>query len=518
MRKHQTDKKIFIATFVLVLIGTIMVSIIGPSYTNIQNISYGKNDDPNTTIKSQILFVVLAFVAMMVLLKMPLRGSAERKERKKNSKFWSLFAGMFEHLPGLMMLFSLIVCTVMAVIPGAPFVRCALGGCRWLNLGVIQLQMAELVKFSAIFYFAKVCTECRNVGGFEGRKDVQTRATRGSINANTRMGNYVSSRMRGRVGLRTGYDTNGYLGGRSMKSAKNKSKNRGLARVLRPGTVLYVLLVEKKIDLQLIKRRVRDFCERKDGLAFWVKFLVPLVVAEYFIVVKQKDLGSGLPLAAIVLAMLLVSGVKIRVFAALTMFGVLFVVLSMLGSPHRVERLKTFFSGKVNSSETVNVREEKEKGKDAETYHIDNALIAIGSGGLFGVGIGNNVQTAGYLPESITDSMFAVIGETIGFVGILGVLFFYYMLLSRMLRVADCTKDSYYQLVTIGVFAWLAGHVVINIAAMTGLAPVTGIPLPLLSKGGTSLIMNMAIIGLVLNISQYTMRADILDAERRKLQ
>ena len=92
------------------------------------------------------------------------------------------------------------------------------------------------------------------------------------------------------------------------------------------------------------------------------------------------------------------------------------------------------------------------------------------------------------------------------------------MLLSRMLKVADCTKDSYYQLVTIGVFAWLAGHVVVNIAAMTGLAPVTGIPLPLLSKGGTSLIMNMAIIGLVLNISQYTMRADVLDAERRKIK
>ena len=246
-----------------------------------------------------------------------------------------------------------------------------------------------------------------------------------------------------------------------------------------------------------------------------MKFLVPFAAAEYFIVIAQKDLGSGLPLAAMAFAMLLVSGVRFKTFVMVVAVGLALAVFSMVLVPHRRERLKTFFSGKVTSSESST---SEDKNKDAETYHINNALIAIGSGGLFGVGIGNNVQTAGYLPESITDSMFAVIGETIGFVGILVVLFFYYMLLSRMLKVADCTKDSYYQLVTIGVFAWLAGHVVVNIAAMTGLAPVTGIPLPLLSKGGTSLIMNMAIIGLVLNISQYTMRADVLDAERRKIK
>ena len=125
------------------------------------------------------------------------------------------------------------------------------------------------------------------------------------------------------------------------------------------------------------------------------------------------------------------------------------------------------------------------------------------------------MQTAGYIQEQITDSMFAVLGQTSGFVGISVVLLFYYMLLSRILKVADCTKDSYYQMVTVGIFAWLAGHVVVNIAAMTGLVPLTGITLPLLSKGGTSLILNMAIIGLVLNISQYTMRADLTDAERK---
>ena len=256
-----------------------------------------------------------------------------------------------------------------------------------------------------------------------------------------------------------------------------------------------------KPDEDAVKKIIIKTKDKKDGYGFWLKFLVPLILAVWFLVVSQKDLGSALPLVAIAFLILLVSGVDTKLFAMLIGIGVLLAVCAMVVSPHRQQRLKAFFDG-----------------SDSATYHINNALIAIGSGGLFGVGIGNNVQTAGYLPESITDSMFAVIGETIGFVGILVVLFFYYMLLTRILKVADCTKDNYYQLVTIGIFAWLAGHVIVNIAAMTGLLPLTGITLPLLSKGGTSLILNMAIIGLVLNISQYTMRSDVLDMERREKQ
>ena len=215
--------------------------------------------------------------------------------------------------------------------------------------------------------------------------------------------------------------------------------------------------------------------------------------------IEQKDLGSALPLVAIAFLILLESGVNLKIFIALIVVGVGLAGVAILKTPHRLERLATF-----------------NKSDSSKSYHIDNALIAIGSGGLFGVGIGNNVQTAGYLPESITDSMFAVICETVGFVGAVIVLGFYWLLLSRMLKIADCTKDSFYQLVTIGVFAWIGGHVVINIAAMTGLVPVPGRQLPLLSKGGTNLIFVMATIGLVLNISQYTARMAFSDTERIK--
>lgn len=448
MRKHQTDKRIFIATFILVLIGTIMVSIIGPSYTNIQNIAYGRNDDPNQTFKSQILYVVLAFLTMVFFLRLPLRqAGGERGKQKKALKITG-------KVPEILMFGSLFLCLLMyisALTVKLPFVGCALGACRWLNLGFLQLQVAELVKFGALFYFAKICTECREVGGFSGGKTGEVEQIEGRLR---RVNNY-----------------------------QNRVKMQGLGGQKRGS--------ENIIDI------LKAFLEKKDGYAFWVKYVGTLLVAVFFLVVAQKDLGSALPLVAMALAMLLVSGARAKVFVIIAVAGVLLAGLAM-SSPHRQERLKGFL-----------------EGDSSNAYHINNALIAIGSGGLFGVGIGNNVQTAGYLPESITDSMFAVIGETIGFVGIMVVLFFYYMLLSRILRVADCTRENYYQLIAIGIFAWLAGHVVVNITAMTGLVPLTGITLPLLSKGGTSLILNMAIIGLALNISQYTMRSDLTDAERK---
>ena len=448
MRKHQTDKRIFIATFILVLIGTIMVSIIGPSYTNIQNIAYGRNDDPNQTFKTQILYVVLAFLTMVFFLRLPLRqAGGERGKQKKALKITG-------KVPEILMFGSLFLCLLMyisALTVKLPFVGCALGACRWLNLGFLQLQVAELVKFGALFYFAKICAECREVGGFSGGKTGEVEQIEGRLR---RVNNY-----------------------------QNRVKMQGLGGQKRGS--------ENIIDI------LKAFLEKKDGYAFWVKYVGTLLVAVFFLVVAQKDLGSALPLVAMALAMLLVSGARAKVFVIIAVAGVLLAGFAM-SSPHRQERLKGFL-----------------EGDSSNAYHINNALIAIGSGGLFGVGIGNNVQTAGYLPESITDSMFAVIGETIGFVGIMVVLFFYYMLLSRILRVADCTRENYYQLIAIGIFAWLAGHVVVNITAMTGLVPLTGITLPLLSKGGTSLILNMAIIGLALNISQYTMRSDLTDAERK---
>ena len=125
------------------------------------------------------------------------------------------------------------------------------------------------------------------------------------------------------------------------------------------------------------------------------------------------------------------------------------------------------------------------------------------------MGIGNSVQATGYLPESINDSVFAIMGETFGFVGLMVVILVFGAMLTHMLKVADTTSGQEEKIFIVGVFSWTLAQVVVNIMAMTSLVPVTGITLPLLSYGGTSMIFIAFAIGLVLQLSCYTSREGI---------
>ena len=241
---------------------------------------------------------------------------------------------------------------------------------------------------------------------------------------------------------------------------------------------------------------------------FLVRFLGSLGLSLFFIVVAQKDMGSGIPIAVIALFMLLQSGVPLRSFMLVMAAAVILGAGAIMTSPHRRERVTTYFGGK--TSETG---EKKEKA-DAKSYHIENALIAIGSGGLLGVGIGNSVQATGYLPESINDSVFAIMGETFGFLNLCLILMGFAWLLLRVLRVADYSLDYQNSLIAVGVFAWIMTHVVVNVAAMTNIIPLTGITLPLLSYGGTSMMAVGAALGLIYQLSQYTARQRVVDNER----
>ncbi|MBQ2660317.1 FtsW/RodA/SpoVE family cell cycle protein [Candidatus Saccharibacteria bacterium] len=251
------------------------------------------------------------------------------------------------------------------------------------------------------------------------------------------------------------------------------------AEILKLGLVLYLaqLAAERKKEGKL---------EKND---FWVPFTVVGCLAILFVVYFQQDLGSTVVIVAIMMAILFMSGMSAKkigiVVAILAAFG----VVAVLISPHRMERLLTFTSS-----------------DGADTYHIDNALLAIGTGGMTGVGVGNTVQATGYLPESINDSVFAVMGETFGFLGLMVVLGSFTILLFRILKLVEFCGEEEYGLVAAGVFAWVASHVVINIAAMTGLIPLTGITLPLLSYGGTSLAFTSFGLGLVLQLSCYSRR------------
>jgi cell division protein FtsW len=238
----------------------------------------------------------------------------------------------------------------------------------------------------------------------------------------------------------------------------------------------------------------------KEGVVNDVKkTLLPVgvvaAVALLFIVVIQKDLGTGIALTIIVLTMLFIAGLNKKV--GLTILGVVLTagIIFIVSAPHRIDRIVTYLQGDSTTTD------------DAGSYHIQHAKIAIGSGGLMGVGIGNSVQATGYLPEAINDSVFAIMGETFGFVGLMALMAVFVALLLRLLKVMDHLVDIRLKLLAAGVFGWFGAHVILNIAAMIGIFPLTGITLPLLSFGGTSMIFITAALGLVFQLSRYTIHS-----------
>ena len=224
--------------------------------------------------------------------------------------------------------------------------------------------------------------------------------------------------------------------------------------------------------------------------------LIPLAVLTavviLFVIGIQKDMGTGIAILAILIAMLFSVGLNKRIGAivmvAVVAIGIMFIAIA----PHRMQRVAAYLEGDNASSQ------------DAGSYHIAQAKIAIGSGGVFGVGIGNSVQATGYLPEAINDSVFAIMGETFGFTGLIAILGIFTALLLRLLKIADHISDMNMKLIVVGVFGWLGSHVILNVAAMTGIFPLTGITLPLLSFGGTSMVFIAGALGLVFQLSRYT--------------
>jgi cell division protein FtsW len=222
---------------------------------------------------------------------------------------------------------------------------------------------------------------------------------------------------------------------------------------------------------------------------------VVTAVALLFIVVIQKDLGTGIALSAIVVTMLFIAGINKKLGLGMAIVVVVVGSLFVFTAPHRVDRIMTYLQGDNTSTD------------DAGAYQIQHAKIAIGTGGLTGVGIGNSIQATGYLPEAINDSVFAILGETFGFIGLIALMAIFVALLMRILKVLDYLVDIRLKLLAAGVFGWFGAHVIINIAAMLGIFPLTGITLPLLSFGGTSMLVMTAALGLVFQLSRYTVHS-----------
>ena len=215
-----------------------------------------------------------------------------------------------------------------------------------------------------------------------------------------------------------------------------------------------------------------------------------LVALGMVVVIVQRDLGSMVVLAGITAAMLFVSTVPLR---PLLLTALAFVVLggiAVASTPYRRDRFETFLN--------------PERDCQNQGYHACQALIAVGSGGLVGLGVGKSVQAYGYLPETPTDSIFAIYAEKFGFIGSVVMIGLLGVILLKLFVIATRTSSWESRLVVIGVTAWLGIQASINIGAMLGLLPLKGITLPFVSYGGSSLIFVMLAVGVVMRISCYT--------------
>lgn len=210
------------------------------------------------------------------------------------------------------------------------------------------------------------------------------------------------------------------------------------------------------------------------------------------LIMLEPDLGTTIVLVAASFAIYFASGAKLLPLFGLSVLGLLGGMGLILTSAYRKARLLTFF----------------DIGQDplGASYHIRQILIALGSGGLFGVGLGASRQKYEYLPESMTDSIFAVIGEEMGFIGAALVVCAFLFVVWRGFKIAKEAPDIFSQHVAVGITSWIGVQALVNFASSVALAPLTGIPLPFISYGGSSLIIALAGIGILLNISRYKVK------------
>ncbi len=216
----------------------------------------------------------------------------------------------------------------------------------------------------------------------------------------------------------------------------------------------------------------------------------PLLVvtgAAIALVASQPDLGTALVIAFTIGALLLVAGVPVSLLGKLAGVGIVLVLLFILVEPYRAARLTAFINPWAHAS--------------SSGFQSVQGQIALGSGGLFGVGLGESVQKVFYLPEAHTDFILAVIGEELGVAGVCGLLFLYGLIGYAGLRTAKAARTRYTQLLAAGLTALILCQALLNVFAVLGIAPLTGVPLPFISSGSSSLVVLLATMGLLLDVA-----------------
>ncbi len=225
---------------------------------------------------------------------------------------------------------------------------------------------------------------------------------------------------------------------------------------------------------------------------FWHSSFVPLAFmgASFLLILLQPDLGTALALALVTLTIIFSAGIPWKHLTALMAAGVPFVFYLMLSEPYRIRRIFSFLDPWADPLHSG--------------YHIIQSLYALGPGGLFGVGLGRSRQKLYYLPEPQNDFIFAIIGEELGFLGAVTIMLLFFILIWRGFKTSLLAPDNFGSLLAVGITTMVAVQVLINVGVVTGSIPITGINLPFISAGGSSLFFTMVAMGILMNISRHS--------------
>lgn len=236
---------------------------------------------------------------------------------------------------------------------------------------------------------------------------------------------------------------------------------------------------------QLDKRRhlIHKF---KEGLA---PFLL-LIVVLAGLIIKQPNLSTAITISSVIMAMVFVAGARMKHLASLLSGGVVAIGLAIFTSDYRMKRFLTFL--------------DPFKDTRGDGYQVVQSLYALGTGGMFGVGIGKSTLNKLYIPEPQNDFIFATVGEELGWIGCIFIMLIFLTLIYRGVKIALNARDLFGSLVATGITALVGIQVMINIAVATSSMPVTGLPLPFISYGGNFLFLLLCLMGILLNISKHT--------------
>ena len=234
--------------------------------------------------------------------------------------------------------------------------------------------------------------------------------------------------------------------------------------------------------LSWAKGRVRD-------VRFSILPLLVLLGVIAFVLLKQPDTKSLILITITAISMLFVSGTPWKYILGLLVGSIIAFVILVSFKPYLMERVQTFINPSQNGS--------------GSSYQLQQSLIAVGSGGLFGRGLGQSIQKFNYLPEPQGDSIFAVIGEELGFLGCTILICLYIAFAFQGYKIAIHAPDPFSKLFIIGTITMITAQSFMNMASITGVFPLTGVPLVFISHGGTSLLLSLGLMGVILNISKF---------------